>query len=63
MSQTPLSDSFLEAWLKKHKAPRDPAPKRPITHGNNTNPKWNDDAWFEKRYGDPDYYTRIKGLS
>ena len=27
------------------------------------NPKWSDDLWFEKKYGDPDYYTRIKGLN
>lgn len=26
------------------------------------NPKWKDDEWFEKQYGDPDYYKRVKGL-
>ena len=35
---------------------------RPASHKIYQNPKWNDDTWFEKRYGDPGYYTRVKGL-
>lgn len=34
----------------------------PAGHRKNQNPKWSDDMWFEKRYGDPGYYSRIKGL-
>ena len=36
--------------------------KPPSPRQINQNPKWNDDRWFEKRYGDPDYYSRVKGL-
>ena len=57
----PAEETFLEKWLKKRKelvAPR----RRPLTDQKNQNPKWTDDTWFEKKYGDPDYYTRIKGL-
>lgn len=37
--------------------------KPPTGHQRHENPKWSDDSWFEKRYGDPDYYRRIKGLN
>jgi hypothetical protein len=37
--------------------------KPPAGHEKNQNPKWSDDRWFEKRYGDPDYYSRVKGLN
>jgi hypothetical protein len=63
MPLTPIRNSFLDAWLKKQKAPGDPAkPKPRVRHATYQNPKWNDDAGFEKRHGDPDYYTRVKGL-
>ena len=31
-------------------------------HRKSQNLKWNDDSSFEERYGDPDYYTRVRGL-
>lgn len=40
-----------------------PRRKLPTGHQKHENPKWSDDSWFEKRYGDPDYYYRIKGLN
>jgi hypothetical protein len=68
MPLTPRQEAFLKHWLKKRNAPvnrrngkppvrdsKDPNPRDP-------NPKWSDDAGFEKRYGDPNYYNRIKGL-
>ena len=39
-----------------------PTPNPPGGSQKNPNPKWKDDAWFEKQYGDPNYYKRIKGL-
>ena len=35
---------------------------RPASQKKCQNPKWNDDSWFERRYGDPGYYSRVKGL-
>jgi hypothetical protein len=64
MPLTPQQEAFLTRWLKKRKAPtierRNPTP--PCSQQKDPNPKWSDDAWFEERYGDPDYYNRIKGL-
>ena len=40
-----------------------PRRQAPTRYQKVQNPKWTDDAWFEKRYGDPEYYTRVKGLS
>ena len=56
---TPTQDSLLEHWLKKPVVL--PMPK--TRHQKSQNLKWTDDVWFEERYGDPHYYTRIKGLS
>ena len=58
---TPTQESLLEHWLKKPVAPPKSTP--PARHRESGNPKWDDDTWFEGRYGDPDYYTRVKGLS
>jgi len=63
MSLSPEQESFLESWLKKRSEPIDPKRRKLHSTGQKSpNPKWNDDAWFEKEYGDPDYYKRIKGL-
>ena len=63
MQLTPTQESFMEGWLKKR---REPAVlrkrKAPVGHQKAQNLKWTDDSWFEKRYGDPDYYKRVKGL-
>jgi hypothetical protein len=54
----------LANWLKKTKEPTGLlSRKSPYKPHKDANPKWSDDAWFEKRYGDPNYYTRVKGLS
>jgi len=46
--------------------PKEPADRclcdLPVDHRRNQNPKWTNDTWFEKRYGDPNYYSRVKGL-
>jgi len=39
-----------------------PTPTPSSSNQRDQNPKWKDDEWFEKRYGDPNYYKRIKGL-
>ena len=49
--------------LIKGRAPANPGGcARPGSHEKYQNPKWSDDTWFEKRYGDPGYYSRVKGL-
>jgi hypothetical protein len=59
----PTQKSLLENWLKERKEPVD-LRRRKLPAGQKVqNPKWTDDAWFEKRYGDPGYYSRVKGLS
>jgi hypothetical protein len=61
MPLIPTQKSLLEDWLKK---PVDlPKRKPPCAHPINQNPKWSDDKWFEKKYGDPDYYKRVRGLN
>jgi hypothetical protein len=62
MSLTPIQEAFLAKWLKKHSGPTAMPTRKPRCYKNAPNPKWNDDKWFEKQYGDPDYYKRIKGL-
>jgi hypothetical protein len=63
MPLTPIQQITLERWLRKRLEPlasrKRQAPSKPKA---GQNPKWNDDAWFEKRYGDPEYYTRVKGF-
>jgi hypothetical protein len=63
MELTPTQESFVKGWLKRRKAPVD-LPKRKALDGNQKKRslKWNDDSWFENRYGDPDYYKRVNGL-
>ena|ERR1017187_1254589 len=55
----PTQESLLEDWLKKPNDLR--KRKSPSAHQTDKNPKWTDDAGFEKRYGDPNYYTRVRG--
>jgi hypothetical protein len=57
---TPTQESAQEDWSKRPVDPRKRTP--PGSHQANQNPKWRDDEGFEKRYGDPRYYTRVKGL-
>jgi hypothetical protein len=58
-----IDESPLESWLRKHRGPVVPRNRQlPSKHQKDQNPKWNDDAWFEKQYGDPHYYDRVKGL-
>lgn len=61
MPLTPTQKSLLENWSKGPVASRKHKP--PSGHEKNQNPKWSDDRWFEKRYGDPNYYSRVKGLN
>ena len=64
MAHTLTQEVLLESWLKKQKQGVDlPRRKPPTGHHKHKNPKWSDDTWFEKRFGDPDYYHRIKGLN
>jgi hypothetical protein len=64
MSHTPTQESFLENWLKRRQGPVALRRRKPVgAERKGQNPKWSDDAWFEKKYGDPDYYNRIKGLN
>jgi hypothetical protein len=44
------------------KEPIEQAVPNPTSIQKHQNPKWKNDEWFEKQYGDPDYYKRIKGL-
>jgi hypothetical protein len=62
MELTPTQEAFLKGWLKKRNSPD--LPKRKALGGNQKERslKWNDDSWFENRYGDPDYYKRVNGL-
>jgi hypothetical protein len=62
-AENPPQDSLLESWLRERQKPVLPR-KRQIPSGQQKaqNPKWTDDAWFKEEYGDPDYYTRVKGL-
>ncbi len=63
MPPKPKLEFFLEDWLKRRKEPVVPEKRKPLVGPRKgQNPKWNDDTWFEKRFGDPDYYNRIKGL-
>ena len=58
---TPTQKSLLE---NSSKEPVDLRKRKPPgARQINQNPKWSDDRWFEKRYGDPDYYSRVKGLN
>jgi hypothetical protein len=62
---TSTQEEFLARWLKKQKGPRalrNYTPPSPSSIKKEPNPKWNDDEGFEKQFGDPDYYKRIKGL-
>jgi len=63
MPLKPLDETTLESWLKKRRTPivplKRPSPGKPQK---DPNPKWSDDGWFEKQYGDPHYYDRVKGL-
>ncbi len=57
----PTQHPLLEKWSK---GPVDLRKRKPPSARQiNQNPKWSDDTWFEKRYGDPDYYSRVKGLN
>jgi hypothetical protein len=60
----PLTPTQFSEASPKRQEPIDLRRGRPpARHQKVQNPKWTDDAWFEKRYGDPDYYNRIQGLS
>jgi hypothetical protein len=61
MPLTPTQKSLLESWAKEPVDLRKRKP--PGGHEKHQNPKWSNDRWFEKRYGDPDYYSRVKGLN
>ncbi|MFY9727056.1 MAG: hypothetical protein WB579_08830 [Bryobacteraceae bacterium] len=61
MPLTPTQNSLLENWSKEPVDLR--RRKSPAEQRKGQNPKWTDDTWFEKRYGDPDYYSRVKGLN
>jgi hypothetical protein len=64
MPDLPTPEFFLKQWLKKRSQRADlQRSKTPSGNRNEANPKWNDDKWFEKKYGDPDYYKRVKGLN
>jgi hypothetical protein len=58
----PIPESPLERWLTKRQQPALPKRRTEGKAAKVQNPKWNDDKWFEQRYGDPDYYSRVKGL-
>jgi hypothetical protein len=64
MPLTPIQEVIFERWLRKRLEPVLPRkrqiPSKPKT---NQNPKWTDDTWFEKRYGDPDITLGLKGFS
>jgi hypothetical protein len=61
MRLTPIQKSLLENSLRQRKEAAD-LRKRQLPSGERKgqNPKWWDDAWFERKFGDPTYYTRIK---
>jgi hypothetical protein len=59
MTPSPSQEVALERWLRKR---YELAIQPPRTHRKNQNPKWNDDEWFEKKFGDPAYYNRVNGL-
>jgi hypothetical protein len=60
----PLTPMQFSRTDPKRKEPVDLRRRQPPARYQKVqNPKWTDDAWFEKRYGDPDYYSRIKGLN
>ena len=64
MPLVPTQEVRQEHWLKKDKEPVDLRKRKPPGgHEKHQNPKWSNDRWFEKRYGDPDYYSRVKGLN
>jgi hypothetical protein len=58
-----MQEKFIARWLEKQKSPH-AARSRALAPGGKqkANPKWSDDNWFEKRYGDPGYYKKVKGL-
>jgi hypothetical protein len=63
MPLTSTQEEFLARWLKKQKTPRAPRNHTPPSGSKNEpNPKWTDDVGFEKQFGDPGYYKRVKGL-
>lgn len=56
--------SVVGQHLQEQKEAVDRARRKPPSgHQRNENPKWSDDSRFELRYGDPEYYHRIKGLN
>jgi hypothetical protein len=61
---TPENTMSVAGQLQERKERVD-LPRRtpPTGHQKHENPKWSDDPWFEKWYGDPDYYHRIRGLN
>ena len=64
MPLDPTQESFLQSWWNKRNGRAGLGVRKPPSKDQKgQNPKWNDDAWFEKRYGDPDYYKRIRGLN
>lgn len=67
MALTPEQEAFLEQWLKRRASGKElggPQRRKPSAKNlKKQNPKWSADSWFEARYGDPDYYDRIKGLN
>jgi hypothetical protein len=57
----PALEPFLETLSKK---PVDlPKVKAPGRRQQRQELQWCDDKGFQERYGDPDYYTRIRGLN
>jgi hypothetical protein len=63
MPLDPTQESFLKSWRKKRNGTVSLRVRKPPSKDHKgENPKWCDDAGFEKRYGDPDYYKRITGL-
>jgi len=60
---TPSQKSLLENWLNIRREPADLRERKSSAgQRKGQNPKWTNDTGFERRYGDPDYYNRVKGL-
>jgi hypothetical protein len=63
MPLTPAQNSFLEGWLKRRKRAVDLRRLKPQARPKkDQSPKWSDDMSFEKLYGDPHYYDRVRGV-
>ena len=58
-----ISVASQNGLLKQKEAVDRPRRKPPCGHQRYESPKWSDESWFEKRFGDPEYYHRIKGLN